>query len=175
MNCCIFTDSAEQTEALGRALAGYLRPGIVMTLEGDLAAGKTCFVRGMATGLASRHAVCSPTFTLVNEYAADAEDAPVDRLYHVDLYRLAGPEELLALGYEDIFDPNGAASAIEWPERAGKALPERRVRIQMEHAGMDCRSITISDDDLLAPGWCEAMQETLKTCIVPVEPDREVL
>jgi tRNA threonylcarbamoyladenosine biosynthesis protein TsaE len=175
MDLSIRTESAKQTECLGQVLAAYLRPGMVLTLEGDLAAGKTCLVRGMATGLGSRHAVCSPTFTLVNEYAAAKPDAPIGRLYHVDLYRLSGPEELFALGYEDIFDPSDAASAIEWPERAGSALPDQRVRICLEHAGMDVRQITISDNALFAPGWDTALQNALEECIIPDAGEPETL
>ena len=91
------TRSQEETERLGAMLASLLPPGAVVALRGELASGKTCFVRGMAAGLAGDKELAgrvhSPTFTLVNQYG----DSPT--LYHVDLYRLSGPEEVAGLGH----------------------------------------------------------------------------
>lgn len=146
----IKTHSEAETEALGAALARLIRPGSVIALRGDLAAGKTCLVRGMARALAGDAAVHSPTFTLVNEYGSP----PV--LYHFDLYRLRGPDELFALGYEERFD-GAAIAAVEWAERAENLLPARRVEIAMRHAGGDVREISIHDAGCMADGWRHAL------------------
>lgn len=136
----------EATETLGAALGALLPSGSVVALRGDLAAGKTCLVRGMAGRFARDENVSSPTFTIVNQYG----DAPA--LYHVDLYRLGSPEELMDLGIEDLFDPDGIC-VIEWAERAEGLLPSCRVDVLLEHAGENRRRITIENHGILLPGW----------------------
>lgn len=142
----ITTASAEDTEALGGVVARLLPGGGTLALCGDLASGKTCFVRGMARAIGGAAAVHSPTFTLVNEYKSQ----PL--LYHMDLYRLAGPEEVADLGCEEIFDSD-ALCVVEWAERAGSLLPSRRLDILFEHAGGDLRRITFADAGLMPEGW----------------------
>jgi tRNA threonylcarbamoyladenosine biosynthesis protein TsaE len=148
----ITTRSEAETEALGMTLARLLRPGSVVALRGDLAAGKTCLVRGMARALTGDAAVHSPTFTLVNEYGSPPA------LYHFDLYRLRGPEELFALGYEERFGGT-AMAAVEWAERAEPLLPAHRVEIAMRHAGGDIREIRIRDLGCLPEGWQTALDK----------------
>ncbi len=148
------THSPAETERLGLALITLLPPGSVVALFGDLATGKTCFVRGMAASMAEGHPVHSPTFTLVNEYGHR------NKLYHLDLYRLSGPEEMLDLDYEDFFDSDGLC-VIEWAERAGSLLPKHCVHIQFEHGGGDTRRITIQDDGVLPEKWREHLQTAL--------------
>ena len=141
--------SPRQTEKLGRLLADLLPVGSVVALRGELASGKTCLVRGMATRFADNENVSSPTFTLVNQYG----HAPT--LYHVDLYRLAGPEELADLGYEDLFEPDGIC-VVEWAERAEPLLPAKRLDILLEHVGpgqANTRRITLTNRGLLSPDW----------------------
>ena len=141
------THAEAETEALGLALARLLLPtGGVVALRGDLAAGKTCLVRGMARAYGDTGHVHSPTFTLVNEYGHE------HRLFHLDLYRLDGPRELIDLGYEEIFD-GPHVTAVEWAERAGELLPARRVEVALAHAGGDARSIAITDLGALPTGW----------------------
>jgi len=108
--------SATATERAGAALAGRLRPGDVVLLEGDLAAGKTTLVRGLVVGLGgSAEDVSSPSFVLVQTYPCAA--AGVERLHHIDLYRLAGQlRELRALGLEDFLSDPAAVTAVEWPK-----------------------------------------------------------
>lgn len=142
----ITTESVEQTEALGEKLMWLLSAGTVIALHGDLAAGKTCLVRGMARALAGEQPVSSPTFTLVNEYEGEIP------LYHLDLYRLSGPEELADLGYEEIFDSD-CICAVEWAERAQQLLPADHLAIYLEHAGGDTRRLRIQDPGLLPEGW----------------------
>jgi len=110
------SSSEAATERAGVALAGRLRPGDVVLLEGDLAAGKTTLVRGLVVGLGgSAEDVSSPSFVLVQTYPCAA--AGVERLHHVDLYRLADRlPELRALGLEELLSDATAVNAVEWPK-----------------------------------------------------------
>ena len=120
------TDTAAQTEALGAALARRLAPGDVVAFYGDLGAGKTAFVRGMARGLGIRESVTSPTYTVVNEYISGKLP-----LFHFDLYRLSGPDDLFDIGWEDYLE-RGGICAVEWSERAQSLLSDAlRVTIRM--------------------------------------------
>ncbi|MFA6241624.1 MAG: tRNA (adenosine(37)-N6)-threonylcarbamoyltransferase complex ATPase subunit type 1 TsaE [Candidatus Hydrogenedentales bacterium] len=148
------TRSPEETERLGAALAAMLDRGTVVALYGDLAAGKTCFVRGMASRFGAAESVHSPTFTLVNEYGDDP------KLQHVDLYRLSGPEEVEDLGCADFLEGPGIC-AVEWAERAEGLMPGRRVEIRFEHAGEDRRRIAIHDHDVLPGDWEVALKRAV--------------
>ena len=150
------THAPEETEALGRALAGLLPEGAVLALQGDLAAGKTCLVRGMSAVLAPGAAVSSPTFTLVNEYG----DPP--RVYHLDLYRLEGPGELIDLGFEELVQGDGVC-VIEWAERAEGCLPDGHVQIDLAHAGGDARSLQIASNGALGDGWGGVLRASIST------------
>jgi len=126
--------------ALGEALALALAPGTVVHLRGDLGAGKTTLVRGIARGLGHGGAVKSPTYTLVEPYTQ--LEPP---LYHFDLYRLGDPEELEFMGLRDYFHGD-ALVCIEWPERGGDFLPapDLEIRLRPDAAGrglkLDARS-----------------------------------
>ena len=146
----IETRSAEETERLGHSLAKILPPGAVVALRGELAAGKTCLVRGMASFFAPGELVTSPTFTLVNEYGAAI------KFYHMDLYRLTDAREIADLGYEELFDPDGVC-AIEWADRAENLLPQRRVDVTLEHAGQDRRRVTVANYGVLTEGWADIL------------------
>jgi tRNA threonylcarbamoyladenosine biosynthesis protein TsaE len=130
------SDSEDQTAALGQTLGSTLRPGDVVLLYGDLGAGKTAFVRGMARGIgANPDEVTSPTFTIVQEYAG-----PSSTLYHVDLYRLDGAE-IDDLGLEDLVAGDGIV-AIEWAER-WKDRPDDVTQVWITDRGEDLRAIEI--------------------------------
>jgi tRNA threonylcarbamoyladenosine biosynthesis protein TsaE len=103
--------SPADTEALGERFGRAARRGWVIALSGDLGAGKTQFVKGLARGLGCAGRVHSPTFTLVNEYAGGSWP-----LFHLDLYRLETPEQILGAGIEEFLSPDGV-SVIEWAER----------------------------------------------------------
>ena len=122
------TETEEQTEAVGRALAGTLRGGEVITLRGDLGAGKTVFTRGLARGLGIASPILSPTFTIVREYAGRL------KLYHFDFYRLTEAEELQEIGFEEYMQPE-AVVVIEWAELFPEMLPARRIVVQIEASG----------------------------------------
>ena len=115
--------SPEETWAFAARLAGELRPGTVLALQGDLGAGKTTFMQGLGAALGVKRPITSPTFTLSMEYPT-----PAFKLVHMDLYRLAGPDDLLAIGYPEYLE-SGAVVALEWPERAGDLLPEDAWRL----------------------------------------------
>lgn len=133
------THSEAETAAVGRSLARLLVPGSVVLLAGDLGAGKTAFVRGLAEGLGiDPEAVSSPTFTLVQEYRGGRLP-----LYHVDLYRLQSVE-VADLGLDE-FTLDGGVLAIEWPDRLPDAFPSSIV-VRIEHSGDDARTIYLPDD-----------------------------
>ena len=133
----LVTSTEEETSAAGEQLAASLNAGDVVLLYGELGAGKTAFVRGLARGLgASPDEVSSPTFTLVQEY-----EGPRATLYHVDLYRLE-PAEVDDLGLEELVCGDGIV-AIEWAERwVGR--PDDVYEVRLEHSGEERRQIRIS-------------------------------
>ena len=130
--------SPEDTEALGAALAGHLAEGAVVAFTGDLGAGKTAFVRGLARGLGISEAVTSPTFTIVNEYGGGRLP-----LFHFDMYRLGSADELFDIGWEDYL-ARGGVCAVEWSENVADALDGTAVRVDIRTgAGAQERYITI--------------------------------
>ena len=132
------TNSPEETEALGADLAGRLEPGTVIAFTGDLGAGKTAFVRGLARGLGVQERVTSPTFTIVNEY--EGGRLP---LFHFDMYRLGSADELFDIGWEDYL-ARGGVCAVEWSENVADALEEGCLRVDIRRGeDDDQRRITI--------------------------------
>ena len=114
----IETKSAAETQALAAELAAQMPPGTVLCLHGDLGAGKTCFVQGLARALGVRRPVGSPTFTLINEYRG------AKPLAHIDLYRIRGAGDAFGLGLEEYLFHYPGIVAIEWAERAADLLPD---------------------------------------------------
>ncbi|MFZ2446519.1 MAG: tRNA (adenosine(37)-N6)-threonylcarbamoyltransferase complex ATPase subunit type 1 TsaE [Syntrophobacteraceae bacterium] len=123
---------------LGRAIGALLEPGDILALRGELGAGKTLLVRGIARGLGvpASLRITSPTFTIINEYSGRLH------LYHLDLYRLSGPDDLDTLPWQESLFGNGVA-AIEWPERLGRLLPTERMEIELSITGNESRNIRI--------------------------------
>jgi tRNA threonylcarbamoyladenosine biosynthesis protein TsaE len=133
----ILTSSEEETSAAGERLAARLQGGDVVLLHGDLGAGKTAFVRGLARGLgASPEDVSSPTFTIIQEYRGR-----LMTVYHVDLYRLQ-PLETADLGLDELADRD-AVVAVEWAERWDER-PADAWEVRFEHQGDDRRRIVMS-------------------------------
>ena len=126
--------SETETEAAGQALAAKLRPGDVVAYRGDLGAGKTAFTRGLARGLGCHGRVTSPTFTIVNEY-----EGPTP-LFHFDLYRLGGEEELWDIGWEDYL-ARGGVCAVEWSEHAEGAFEEEPIWVDIRRGESDDQRI----------------------------------
>ena len=132
------TNTPEETEALGARLARALEPGAVVAFTGDLGAGKTAFVRGLARGLGVQDRVTSPTFTIVNEY--EGGRLP---LFHFDLYRLGSADELFDIGWEDYL-ARGGVCAVEWSERMEELLEPGTVRVDLRRGeDEDRRVITV--------------------------------
>lgn len=119
------SQSPEETKNLGKKLGKLLQEGDLLALNGDLGAGKTCLIQGIAVGLNSRDHVSSPSFSIIKEYSGDKP------IYHFDLYRLTQPEELETLGYEEYFYGNGV-TLIEWAEKIEYYLPESRLLIEIK-------------------------------------------
>jgi len=135
------TNSAEETIALGRELASMLTAPKLVLLRGDLGAGKTTLVKGIAQGFqaASEEDVTSPTFTLVHEYRG-----PSATLYHIDLYRVDTPRELETLGIDDLMTENGVL-LIEWGEKFARFERERDVEIALERISESERRIRVTE------------------------------
>ncbi|HHV94296.1 MAG TPA: tRNA (adenosine(37)-N6)-threonylcarbamoyltransferase complex ATPase subunit type 1 TsaE [Firmicutes bacterium] len=125
----VSTSSPEETMDLGRRLARWLSPGDTVNLVGDLGAGKTVFVKGMAAGLGIDPArVTSPTFALIHEYTGDVP------LFHFDTYRLKHPEEWENLGYEEYLRGSGI-SVVEWGDLVEPYLPSEYLQVKIERDG----------------------------------------
>lgn len=138
--------SVEETWTLARQFAGELKPGDVVCLEGDLGAGKTTFTQGLAHALGVKGRVTSPTFCIVQEHPADpAAGGPVPLLVHMDLYRLQGEDDVLAIGWEDYL-ARGAVLIVEWPERAGDLIPSTARHIAIHHLGEESRLLAIDTE-----------------------------
>lgn len=133
----IISHNAEETLKLGRQLAATLRRGDVLALAGDLGAGKTHFAKGLAAGLGVETNVTSPTFTLIHEY-------PGGRLplFHIDLYRLEEPEEVLAIGLDDYLEGDGV-TVIEWADKFASLMPRGVRWLRFRILEGDEREITL--------------------------------
>ncbi len=130
--------SEEETEAIGEKFAEDLASGTVVAMYGDLGAGKTAFVRGMARGMGLACRVSSPTFTIVNEYEGERE------LIHFDMYRLESSDELFEIGWEDYL-ARGAVCAVEWSEKVEDAFFGDEIVVRIDKLGDNERRITIGE------------------------------
>ncbi len=132
-----YTHSERETEQIGERLARVLRAGDVVAMSGDLGAGKTVLIRGLARGLGVTARVTSPTYTIVNEYEGRLP------LFHFDMYRLAGAEELYDIGWDDYLK-RGGVCAVEWSERAEGLLPEHCIRVDIRAQEETVRRIEVT-------------------------------
>jgi tRNA threonylcarbamoyladenosine biosynthesis protein TsaE len=134
----IMTCSANETAQLGKCIGEKVREGDILALSGELGSGKTCFTGGLARGLgiSDKYPITSPTFTLINEYPGRC------KLYHFDVYRLRGYEDLDDLGYEEYFSGRGVL-VIEWAEKIDQLIPDNAFRIKFEYIDENERKITI--------------------------------
>jgi tRNA threonylcarbamoyladenosine biosynthesis protein TsaE len=162
----VTTKSAEETRIVGASLAPILLPGDIISLSGDLGAGKTVFVQGLAAALGVQERVTSPTFTIVHEYSGRYP------ILHLDVYRLNNFQEVLDLGFEEFLDPLSIV-AIEWGEAISPLLPRKHLDIEM-------RSVMDADDErtLLfrphGPEWVrkvQAMRSTAETLLDAVSDE----
>ena len=126
-------NSVEETWELAKKLAGELKPGDVVCLEGDLGAGKTTFTQGLAAALGVSGRVNSPTFCIVQEHRRQSTAVGGNRLLvHMDLYRLHDENDVIAIGWEDYL-AQGAILVVEWPDRAGTLIPSDARHIVFTH------------------------------------------
>ena len=137
------THSADETIALGRELAAKLHDLRMVILHGDLGAGKTTLVKGIAEGIeaASQDDVTSPTFTLIHEYRG-----PEVTLYHVDLYRIETERELATLGLDELIASDGNLTVIEWGEKFPRLVAECDAEIRIERVGEGERKIAVKNN-----------------------------
>lgn len=127
----------KETKEFGEKLGKLLEGGDLLSLTGDLGAGKTTLTKSIGIGLGISDYITSPTFTLINEYKGRV------RLYHFDVYRLEDEEDLLDLGYEDYFYSNGV-TIVEWGDKIEDILPENRININIDKGEeLDERIITL--------------------------------
>jgi tRNA threonylcarbamoyladenosine biosynthesis protein TsaE len=135
---CI-SNSVDETERIAIELARTLRGGECIALEGELGAGKTQFVRGLLNGLGGEpRSVSSPTFVLLNVY-----DSGRLKLYHLDAYRVHGPEDFDAIGFAELLEQGGFLVVVEWASRVAASLPAHRIAIAIEHIDDHTRRIVI--------------------------------
>ena len=130
----IKTKSAEETVELGKKIGAFLLPNDVIALTGQLGAGKTTLIQGIAAGLGVKDYVTSPTFIIINEYDGHLP------LYHIDLYRIADEKAAIDIGVEDYL-PSDGVTVIEWPERIESLLPPGTRRWKIEVASLTERTI----------------------------------
>ena len=132
------TRSAQETIQLALDFAKSLKSGDIVLLKGDLGAGKTTFVKGIAKGLkANPKEVVSPTFVLMNMYEGKVP------LYHFDLYRLEKAQEIESMNFDEYFYGDGI-SLIEWPERLGHLTPQKHITVELTHIDENTRDICIA-------------------------------
>jgi tRNA threonylcarbamoyladenosine biosynthesis protein TsaE len=164
----VTTRSAEETRILGASLAPLLLPGDVISMSGELGAGKTTFVQGLATALGVQTRVTSPTFTIVHEYEGRYP------IVHLDVYRLDSFQEVLDLGFEEFLDPREVV-LIEWGDAIAPLLPKRYLEVEFHRADQG------PDDDRVlffrprGVEWIrklDSMRSTAETLLDAASPDQ---
>lgn len=144
MRYCYNINSPEETETLGERLAKKLNSGVFIALTGDLGAGKTVFVKGLAKGLNVKERVVSPTYTIMCQYFGDK------MLCHFDLYRIT-EDDCYNMGFDDFFFDENVICAVEWSERLTD-LPENILRVDIQKTGESTRKITVVDEKSIIKG-----------------------
>jgi tRNA threonylcarbamoyladenosine biosynthesis protein TsaE len=130
------TQSADETERVGERLGRRLVPGDVVALSGELGAGKTCFIRGLARGLGVTQGVSSPTFVIVNQYTGRMP------IFHIDAYRTESLTELLDIGFDE-YVSGDSVTVIEWSDKLEPLLPPGAIRVRISGLGDEPRTIRI--------------------------------
>ncbi len=136
LNKILFSNSPTETEKIAKDFAKELKGGEILAFFGDMGFGKTRFIKGLASGLNFTGDVTSPTFALVNEYRGGRLP-----LFHFDMYRIEGWEDLYSTGFYDYMD-EGGVMAVEWSENIVGALPENTIKITIENLGEEKRKFT---------------------------------
>jgi len=137
----IITKNSQETQKLGQGIGLKLKPKKILALYGDLGAGKTTFLQGLAKGLGVKRRVISPTFVFLKEYPI--LDGSI--FYHLDLYRIENSKDALGLGLKEIFDDPKAIVVIEWADKIEGLLPKKRTDIYFDYLSDQERKITIKE------------------------------
>lgn len=158
----LVTRGPEETRALGEALARVLEPGDVVSLTGDLGAGKTTLVQGLCRGLGVSEPVLSPTFTLVREYEGRVH------VYHVDVYRLDRLQDVVDLGFPEILEAGGLV-LVEWGDAVESLLPESHLQVELTipPVAEDLRHLAVAPR---GPTWARR-QEQMEAALAPWRPE----
>ncbi len=136
--------SEQETQEIGKKISATLHGGDIVALSGDLGAGKTTLVKGIAAGLGIEHEMTSPTFTLMNVYDVKSKKAKVKSLVHIDTYRLKDEKELVDIGVEDYLGAPDTVCIIEWPEKISELLKNKKViKATLDHMTQQKRKITV--------------------------------
>ena len=143
MNKVFISNSPAETRKIAGELAASLIGGEVIAFNGDLGMGKTCFITGLAESLGFTGEVSSPTFAIINEYLGGRLD-----LYHFDMYRVSGWEDLYSTGYFEYME-SGGVLAVEWSENITSALPQNVITVTIKRLDETSREIIISRDENL--------------------------
>ena len=137
--------SEQETLEFAISFAKTLEQKAIVALEGELGAGKTCFVRGMCEGLGGDpRQVNSPTFTIMQEYETKSHQ----RLVHIDVYRFSGSEELETIGWDELLADDKTIIAVEWPSKIEDVLPKDAFRISIDHCSLQERDIQVSSGEM---------------------------
>ncbi len=140
----IVTNSEQETRDFAKKFADKLSGGMILCLYGELGAGKTTFVKGLAEGLGVKTNVTSPTFTLMNIYKIQNTKSKIKKLVHIDTYRLKNEQELIQIGAEDYAGAAENITVIEWPEKIANFLKNKKaVKIYLGHASDTVRNIKV--------------------------------
>ena len=135
------TSSYNETEELGSALARAMKDGGFVAFFGDLGAGKTAFIRGMGAIVCPNAQVCSPTYSVINEYRQNGKTV----MCHVDAYRIADDDDLYSTGFYDCADYPNCIMAVEWSENIPFAIPEDAVIVEILKGGENERRVTVKN------------------------------
>lgn len=138
MNNTFISDSPKKTKEIAKQLAATLHGGEVIAFYGNLGLGKTCFVTGLAEGLGFDGEVSSPTFAIINEYIGGRLN-----LYHFDMYRIDGWDDLYSTGYFEYME-SGGVLAVEWSENIESALPDDTIKVTINRLDESTREIVIT-------------------------------
>jgi tRNA threonylcarbamoyladenosine biosynthesis protein TsaE len=141
----IITNNKDETAVLAERLAKTLKGGDFLAFYGDLGAGKTTFIQGLAKGLGIEKRIISPTFIIMRHYALKpkTENIKLKNFYHVDLYRTQSKHDLLGIGLDQIIQDENNIVALEWSEKMGNLMPKKRIEIKLKYLSDNQREISI--------------------------------
>src|ERR1035437_3238762 len=141
----VITNSKEETAVIAEHFAKTLNRGVFLAFYGDLGAGKTTFIQGLAKGLGIEKRIISPTFIIARTYDLrfKSKETQPKTFYHIDLYRTQSKHDLLGVGLDQIIQDENNIVALEWAQKLGEMLPKKRIDVHMEYLGEDQREIII--------------------------------